>query len=285
MERLDIILVQRGLVESRLQAKRLILAGAVKVNNNSQLKPGQRISPDAEVEVEHPPKYVSRGGLKLEKALQDFKITLQHKIAIDVGASTGGFTDCLLQHGADFVYAVDVGYGQIAWKLRKNPCVHVLDKTNIRHVEQHLFSHPLDIAVIDVSFISLRKVLPVLIEKLDISEVIALVKPQFEAGRTHVKKGGIVKDPRVHKEILINLIEFSQVNLSAILMGLTFSPIHRDIGNIEYLLWLRTPTAATQLESGLEILPTKTTDFVNDVVNTAHHAFYANETENSEQES
>jgi 23S rRNA (cytidine1920-2'-O)/16S rRNA (cytidine1409-2'-O)-methyltransferase len=284
MERLDIVLVQRGFAESRLQAKRLILAGAVKVNNNSQLKPGQRISPDVDIEVEYPPKYVSRGGLKLEKALQDFEITVQNKVAIDVGASTGGFTDCLLQHEADFVYAVDVGYGQLAWKLRNNPRVNVLDKTNIRYIDQHFFSHSLDIAVIDVSFISLRKVLPVIIESLGVSDVIVLVKPQFEAGRTHVKKGGIVDDPNVHKETLVNLIDFAQENFSANLMGLTFSPIHRDIGNIEYLLWLQKPITATQLNSGLEIRPTRNMDFVSDVVDTAHKAFYANDTEKSVQE-
>lgn len=282
MERLDIVLVQRGFAKSRLQAKRLILAGAVRVNNNSNLKPGQRIPLDAEIEVEHPPKYVSRGGLKLEKALQVFDITVQNRVAIDVGASTGGFTDCLLQHGADFVYAVDVGYGQLAWKLQKNPRVHVLDKTNIRYIDQHLFSHPLDIAVIDVSFISLQKVLPVIIDKLGVLEVIALVKPQFEAGRSLVKKGGIVDDPDVHKETLINLIGFVQEYLSAIPGGITFSPIHRDIGNIEYLLWLRKPTTATQLEAGLDALPTINMDFVSDVVRTAHHAFYADEAENLE---
>ncbi|MDE0087138.1 MAG: TlyA family RNA methyltransferase [Candidatus Poribacteria bacterium] len=284
MDRLDIVLVQRGFAESRLQAKRLIFAGAVQVNNNSNLKPGQRIPPDAEIEVEHPPKYVSRGGLKLEKALQDFDITVKNKVAIDVGASTGGFTDCLLQHGVDFVYAVDVGYGQLAWKLRKNPRVHVLDKTNIRYIDPHLFSHPLDIAVIDVSFISLQKVLPVVIEKLGVSEIIALVKPQFEAGRNHVKKGGIVDNPDVHKVTLGNLIEFVQQNLAVIPFGLTFSPIHQDIGNIEYLLWLRKSTTATQFESGLEILTTIDTDFVSDVVNSAHDAFYANSVEKSEQE-
>ncbi len=282
MDRLDIVLVQRGFAESRLQAKRLILAGAVKINNNSNLKPGQRIPHDAEIEVEHPPKYVSRGGLKLEKALQDFDITVENKVAIDVGASTGGFTDCLLQHGADFVYAVDVGYGQLAWKLRIDRRVHVLDKTNIRYIDQHLFSHPLDIAAIDVSFISLQKVLPVVIEKLDVSEIIVLVKPQFEAGRIHVKKGGIVDDPSVHKGTLINLINFAKENYSAIFMGLTFSPIHRDISNIEYLLWLRTPTTAIQSESGLEALPTKNMDFVNNVVNAAHDAFYTNSVNISE---
>ncbi len=272
MERLDIVLVKRGLVESRQQAKRLILAGAVRVNNNSQVKPGQRISLNAEIDIEEPPKYVSRGGLKLEKAIKTFDITIQEKVAIDVGASTGGFTDCLLQHGAVFVYAVDVGYGQIAWRLRKDPRVTVLDKTNIRYIDKQLFSHPLDIAVIDVSFISLCKVLPVVLEKLDVNDVIALVKPQFEAGRDYVKKGGIIDDPNIHKDILINLIDFAQENYSTYPMGLTFSPVYRDIGNIEYLLWLQ-KTDHTQSEKSF-IRPIIDTDFIIDLVKIAHHEFY-----------
>lgn len=272
MERLDIVLVQRGLAESRQQAKRLILAGAVKVNDNSLLKPGQRISIDSDIEVKDPPKYVSRGGLKLEKAINTFGISIQNRVAIDVGASTGGFTDCLLQHGAAFVYAVDVGYGQIAWKLRNNPQVKVLDKTNIRYIEKQLFSHQLDIAVIDVSFISLCKVLPVVIEVMDVLDVITLVKPQFEAGRTYIKKGGIVDDPEIHIDILIKLIDFAQLNCSTSPMGLTFSPVYRDIGNIEYLLWLQ-KIDNSQTESGT-IPPIIKTDFITDLVNTAHHQFY-----------
>ncbi len=272
MERLDIVLVKQGLVESRQQARRLILAGAVKVNNNSQLKPGQRISPDVEIEIEQSPKYVSRGGLKLEKAINTFEITTENRVAIDIGASTGGFTDCLLQHGAAFVYAVDVGYGQIAWKLRKDARVTVLDKTNIRYIDKQLLSHPLDIAVIDVSFISLCKVLPVVLEKLDVNDVIALVKPQFEAGRANIKKGGIVDDPDVHKDILVNLIDFAQENFSTYPIGLTFSPVYRDIGNIEYLLWLQ-KTDHTQSEKS-SIPPIIDTDFITDLVKTAHHEFY-----------
>ena len=268
MERLDIVLVQRGLVESRIQAKRLILAGAVKVNNTSKLKPGQRIPADAEVIVEIFPKYVSRGGLKLEKALQYFDISVNNKIAIDVGASTGGFTDCLLQHGAAFVYAVDVGYGQLAWKLQKNPRVQVVDRTNIRYIDTHIFTNPLDIAVIDVSFISLKLILPVILEKCGVSEVVALVKPQFEAGRDLVKKGGIVDNPEIHSDILNNLIEFLSEHLSTITMDLTFSPIHRDISNIEYLLWLR-KGKASELDSTHSI----TSEYVNDVINSAHSAF------------
>ena len=272
MERLDIVLVKQGLVESRQQARRLILAGAVKVDKNPQVKPGQRISPNAEIEIEKPPKYVSRGGLKLEKAINTFDITTEKRVAIDIGASTGGFTDCLLQHGAAFVYAIDVGYGQIAWKLRKDPRVTVLDKTNIRYIDNQIFSHPLDIAVIDVSFISLYKVLPVVIEKLDVNDVIALVKPQFEAGRDNIKKGGIVDDPDIHKDILINLINFAQENYSTYPMRLTFSPVYRDIGNIEYLLWLQnTVNTQSEIHSIPSIIET---DFIIDLVNSAHYEFY-----------
>lgn len=274
MERLDVLIVQKGLAETRLQAKRLVLAGAVKVNNNSNLKPGQRISPETKIEVATPPKYVSRGGYKLEKALQDFQIVVKDKVAIDVGASTGGFTDCLLQHEIAFVYAIDVGYGQLAWKLRKDPRVEILDKTNIRHIQTDLFLHPLDIAVFDVSFISLRKVIPVVIETLEITEIIALVKPQFEAGRVHVKKGGIVDDPNVHKETLIDLIVYLQETCSMMTKGLSFSPIHQDIKNIEYMLWTRKQTNTEALNTKIEQHTASIIDYVNDVVDTAHSVFY-----------
>lgn len=274
MERLDVLIVQKGLAETRLQAKRLVLAGAVKVNNNSNLKPGQRFSPEAEIEIATPSKYVSRGGFKLEKALQDFQIIVKDKVAIDVGASTGGFTDCLLQHEIAFVYAVDVGYGQLAWRLRKDPRVEILDKTNIRHIKPDLFSHPLDIAVIDVSFISLRKVIPVVIDTLKITEIIALVKPQFEAGRVHVKKGGIVDDPNIHRETLIELIVYLQETCSIWTRGVSFSPIHKDIKNIEYMLWARKQTNTEELNSKLKQHLVFITDYVNDVVDTAHDVFY-----------
>ncbi len=239
MERLDIALVKRGYVESRLQAKRLILAGAVKVNNNPKVKPGQSVSNKDEIEVKPSAKYVSRGGLKLEKALIEFNINVQDKVAIDVGASTGGFTDCLLQHGAKYVYAVDVGYGQLAWKLRQDCRVEVIDRTNIRYIDPNLFTFPPEIAVLDVSFISIKKVLPVFFQKLEIPDTIALVKPQFEAGRVHVKKGGIVDDPKIHKRLLEDLVKFVHNDHLVELMAITFSPIYRDIANIEYLLWLR----------------------------------------------
>ena len=246
-------MVKHNLVESREQAKRLILAGAVTVNGNARIKPGQRIPADAEVVVQQQQKYVSRGGFKLEKALHTFDIDVHNRIALDVGASTGGFTDCLLQHGAKFVYAIDVGYGQLAWKLRKHPQVQPIEKTNIRHLTSaHLKTSALNdpedcasIAVIDVSFISLRTVLPSVIKLItqhdnsqSAIDIIALLKPQFEAGKTYVKKGGIVSDKHVHIQTIDTLSVFVTEKLGATVRGLTYSPIHKDIGNIEYLLWL-----------------------------------------------
>ena len=258
MQRIDIFLVEHGLAESREQAKRLILAGAVTLNGDTRIKPGQRVPDDAEVVVQEPQRYVSRGGFKLEKALSIFDVEVQNRVALDVGASTGGFTDCLLQHGAKFVYAVDVGYGQLAWKLRTHSQVQSIEKTNIRHLTSTLLnrderrSHLQDsddfisIAVIDVSFISLRTVLPSVIKILtqqnrcqyDFYDIIALLKPQFEAGKAHVKKGGIVSDKQVHIETIENLSVFVTNKLGATVRGVTYSPIHKDIGNIEYLLWL-----------------------------------------------
>ena len=293
MQRIDTFLVEHNLAESREQAKRLILAGAVSVNGNTSIKPGQRIPMDVEVVVQARQKYVSRGGFKLEKALMTFDVDVRNRVALDVGASTGGFTDCLLQHGAKFVYAVDVGYGQLAWKLRTHPQVQSIEKTNIRHLTPTLLSRGevtstlhdnydfISIAVIDVSFISLRTVLPSVIKilrqqngyqssvvshqlrgspcqndnlltenrkvfrrKTELTtdnhsyDIIALLKPQFEAGKAHVKKGGIVSDRQVHIETIDNLISFVTEKLGATVHGLTYSPIHKDIRNIEYLLWL-----------------------------------------------
>ena len=277
MQRIDTFLVKHQLAESREQAKRLILAGAVTVNGDSMIKPGQRIPTDAKVAVKSQQKYVSRGGFKLEKALSTFGVDVRDRVALDVGASTGGFTDCLLQHGAGFVYAVDVGYGQLAWKLRIHSQVLPIEKTNIRHLTlSHLKSvkhareaseinrkpqrnviercpdlttQKISVAVIDVSFISLRTVLPSVVNLLaqqnsrqpladNHFDIIALLKPQFEAGKSHVKKGGVVSDKRVHIETINNLSAFVSQKLDATVKGLTYSPIHKDIANIEYLLWL-----------------------------------------------
>lgn len=285
MERLDIALVKRGHVESRLQAKRLILAGAVKVNNNPKVKPGQSVSNKDEIEVKPSAKYVSRGGLKLEKALIEFNINVQDKVAIDVGASTGGFTDCLLQHGAKYVYAVDVGYGQLAWKLRQDSRVQVIDRTNIRYIDSNLFTFPPEIAVLDVSFISIKKVLPVLFQILEIPDTIALVKPQFEAGRVHVKKGGIVEDPKVHRRLLEDLVEFVRNEHLVELMAITFSPIYRDIGNIEYLLWLKNRDKINDDITDIsrpvyKSQYTEISEYINEVVDAAHLNFSVHSQDN-----
>ena len=291
MQRIDIFLVEHDLAESREQAKRLILAGAVTVNGNAKIKPGQRIPADAEVVVQEQQKYVSRGGFKLEKALSIFEVDVQNRVALDVGASTGGFTDCLLQHGAKFVYAVDVGYGQLAWKLRTHPQVQPIEKTNIRHLPPSLLSRDeatstlndnenfISVAVVDVSFISLRTVLPSVIKILTHQEwlsadshcdIIALLKPQFEAGKVHVKKGGIVPDKQVHIETIDNLGVFVTDKLGATVRGLTYSPIHKDIGNIEYLLWLTVDLDAQTGESRDYKQPKQTTA---EVVAKAHEFF------------
>ena len=330
--RIDTFLVERDLVESREKAKRLILAGAVTVNGDSRIKPGQRIPADAKVVVQNQQKYVSRGGFKLEKALRTFDIKVRNRVVLDVGASTGGFTDCLLQHGAKFVYAIDVGYGQLAWKLRTHPRVQPIEKTNIRHLTPaQLKTSALNdtedvpsIVVIDVSFISLRTVLPNVIKllrrcqssiishqvggeeirrkypsnpqkmsqqkhpqqkhsysRLPLAEnlltddqqpttnnhidIIALLKPQFEAGKAHVKKGGIVSDKQVHIQTIDNLSAFVREKLGAKVRGLTYSPIHKNIGNIEYLLWL---TADGERMDSCQLQQT-----TPEVVEAAHQSF------------
>jgi len=240
-QRLDLLLVTKGLVESREKARHLILAGEVLVAGyhqirSKQIKPGQLFPLDAQVSLKTPVKYVSRGGLKLEKAFTIFPVEIQGKVAIDVGASTGGFTDCLLQHGVDFVYAVDVGYGQIAWRLRQNTDqVKVIERTNIRHIDPSLIDRPPDLAVIDVSFISLTKVLPAVINLLSPSaQIIGLIKPQFEAGKERVLKGGVIRDATVHVEVIKRIqAEVNQLGWS--LAGLTYSPLQGPAGNTEFL--------------------------------------------------
>ena len=286
MQRIDTFLVEHDLAESREQAKRLILAGAVTVNGHANIKPGQRIPPDAEVVVQERPKYVSRGGFKLEKALDAFNIDVRNRVALDVGASTGGFTDCLLQRGAKFVYAVDVGYGQLAWKLQTHPQVQSIEKTNIRYLTPAFLNEREDfisIAVVDVSFISLRTVLPSVIKiltqqnsrQLMVSgdsyyDIIALLKPQFEAGKAHVKKGGIVSDKEVHIETIDNLSTFVTEKLGATVKGLTYSPIHKDIGNIEYLFWL-TINLDTQANASRKDVQSQ--QMIAEIVADAHECF------------
>ena len=237
-QRLDTLLTDRELVDSREQAKRLILAGEVLVDGEPHSKPGQRVPADASIEIKQPLRYVSRGGLKLEKALQVFGVDVSGKTALDVGASTGGFTDCLLQHGAGYVYAVDVGYGQLAWKLRRDSRVRVIERTNARAMDRTCFDLPIEICVVDVSFISLHTVLPAVKRCVEAgSDLILLIKPQFEAGREHVDKGGVVRDSGVHVNVIRTLVQFVE-GMGMSVSGITFSPIRGPAGNVEYLLWI-----------------------------------------------
>ncbi len=235
--RLDQLLVQRQLVESRERAQRLIMAGEVLVNDRVADKPGMQIAADAAIRIREPLPYVSRGGLKLAAALDHFPIPIEHVVCADVGASTGGFTDCLLQRGAAKVYAIDVGYGQLDWKLRNDPRVVVMDRTNARHVES--LPERIGLAVIDASFISLRLILPAVLKWLQAeAHLVALVKPQFEAGRDRVGKGGVVRDPQVHAAVLRSVMQ-SATELGYSPMDLVRSPIEGPAGNVEFLLWLR----------------------------------------------
>jgi 23S rRNA (cytidine1920-2'-O)/16S rRNA (cytidine1409-2'-O)-methyltransferase len=238
--RIDTLLVQRGWFASREAAKRAIMAGLVKRNGLVVDKPGTSVRTDDDIEVQVPEHtYVSRGGLKLERALKVFPVQLAGRVVVDVGASTGGFTDCALRHGAQLVYAVDVGYGQLDWKLRTNPSVVVMERTNFRHIDPARFDPRPDAAVMDVSFISTRLLWPKLLDVLRRpADVISLVKPQFEAGREAVGKGGIVRDPGVHVEVLAGLIRFA-ADLGVECGGIDYSPITGGDGNIEYLTWWR----------------------------------------------
>ena len=248
-ERLDILLVQKGLCASREKAKAVIMAGEVYVNGQKEDKAGAQFPEEAAIEVRGKAlPYVSRGGLKLEKAMQTFPVTPEGKVCMDVGASTGGFTDCMLQNGAVRVYAVDVGYGQLDWKLREDPRVVCMEKTNIRYVTPADIADVIAFASIDVSFISLGKVLPPLSALLtEDATVVCLIKPQFEAGREKVGKKGVVRDPAVHREVIENVLAMARENGFSP-RGLTFSPIRGPEGNIEYLLYLQRGEA---LEAGV----------------------------------
>lgn len=236
-ERLDVLLVKKGLAPSREKAKTMIMEGNVFVNNQREDKAGTNIPEDAVIEIKgNTLKYVSRGGLKLEKAMTHFGISLEDKICMDIGASTGGFTDCMLQNGAKKVYAVDVGYGQFAWKLRTDERVVCMEKTNIRYVTPEDIADVLDFASVDVSFISLAKVLPAAKELLrDEGEMVCLIKPQFEAGREKVGKKGVVRDPAVHREVIEKVITEAR-ELGFSILHLEYSPIKGPEGNIEYLI-------------------------------------------------
>ena len=238
-ERLDVLLLERGLAESRAKAQAMIMAGTVYVDGQKADKAGLAVDPAQSIEVRGTAcPYVSRGGLKLEKALRDFGVDPTGWVCSDSGASTGGFTDCLLQQGARKVYAIDVGYGQLAWKLRSDPRVVCMERTNIRNLTPADLEEPLDLSVVDVSFISLRLVLPVLKELLKPEgQVLCLIKPQFEAGKEKVGKKGVVRDPAVHREVLETVLGFARAE-GFRLCALTFSPVRGPEGNIEFLAHL-----------------------------------------------
>ncbi len=238
-ERLDVLLVSRGLAPSREKAKTMIMEGNVFVGNNREDKPGAAFPADCAIEIRgNTLKYVSRGGLKLEKAIESFGIGLDGKICMDIGASTGGFTDCMLQNGAKKVYSVDVGYGEFAWKLRQDPRVVCMENTNIRYVLPEDIDDVLDFASVDVSFISLTKVLPPARALLkEGGGMVCLIKPQFEAGREKVGKKGVVRDRKVHKEVIEKILTFAVENGFSV-HALDYSPIKGPKGNIEYLIEL-----------------------------------------------
>ena len=238
--RLDVLLVEQGYLESRQKAQATIMSGLVFVNNQRVDKPGTMIANDAAIEVRgNAIPYVSRGGLKLEKAMKTYGLVLDGKICADIGASTGGFTDCMLQNGAQKVYAVDVGYGQLDWKLRSDERVVCMERTNARYLTHEQIPEELDFASVDVSFISLKLILPMLHTLLkEDGYVVCLVKPQFEAGKEKVGKKGVVRDPAVHLEVLENFFAHAKENGFTVI-GITYSPIRGPEGNIEYLGYLR----------------------------------------------
>ena len=240
-ERLDVLLVKKGLAPSREKAKAVIMAGSVYVDGQKEDKAGSVFDEEsAQIEVRgHALPYVSRGGLKLEKALKVFPITLTDKICMDIGASTGGFTDCMLQNGAAKVYSVDVGYGQLDWKLRQDDRVVCMEKTNFRYMTPEDIPDVLDFASVDVSFISLDKILtPAYALLKEQGEMVALIKPQFEAGREKVGKKGVVRDPKVHEEVISRIVRHAD-EVSFEVLDLSYSPIRGPEGNIEYLIHLR----------------------------------------------
>ena len=237
--RFDVLLVQRGLQESRQKAQATIMSGQVFVDGQRVDKPGAPVAEDAEIEVKGGLRYVSRGGLKLEKAMALWPVHLEDAVCMDIGASTGGFTDCMLQNGAAKVYAVDVGYGQLAWKLRSDPRVVCLERTNARYLSHEQIPEEPDFSSVDVSFISLKLILPAIAGVLrDGGQVVCLIKPQFEAGKEKVGKKGVVRDPAVHREVLEHFLEHAKENNFTVI-DITYSPIRGPEGNIEYLGFLQ----------------------------------------------
>ncbi len=234
------MLVERGLVGSREKAQRLILAGAVRVSGQVADKPGREVEADAAVEVAAPEPFVGRGGGKLEAAFKDFSLDVSGKVCVDVGASTGGFTDCLLQHGASKVYAVDVGHGQLDWRLRNDPRVVVREGLNARYLSASDIPEPFRFAVVDVSFISLTLILPPVTTLIEPGgELVTLIKPQFEAGREQVGKGGVVRDPATREDVIRRIREFGTGTLRLEWLGICESPLKGPAGNVEFLAWWR----------------------------------------------
>ena len=252
-ERLDVLLVKRNLAESREKAKAVIMAGSVYVDGQKEDKAGSTFPPDAQIEVRgHALPYVSRGGLKLEKALRNFDVDVKDKVCTDVGSSTGGFTDCMLQNGAAKVFAIDVGRGQLDWKLRNDPRVVCMEKTNIRYVTPEDIGEPVDFSSIDVSFISLTKVLlPIRDYLRKDGEIVALIKPQFEAGREKVGKKGVVREKSTHREVIRKVMDYA-MSIGFDLCALDFSPIRGPEGNIEYLIHLKKTGRETGENRGLD---------------------------------
>jgi len=243
MGRLDVELVEKGLCESREKAQRAIMAGTVQINGQVALKASDPVKPGDQLSLLAPERFVSRGGLKLAHALQEFKLDVQGKIAIDLGASTGGFTDCLLQNGAAKVYAVDVGQGQLAWKLRQDPRVIAMEKTNARDLTPARFPppfNPVELIVIDCSFISLKKILPPVIALLrSCGKIVALIKPQFEAGKAEADRGaGVIRDPAIHQRVLSEIKDFISTQPGLRWQGVTDSPITGPAGNKEFLVFI-----------------------------------------------
>lgn len=281
-ERIDMLLVHRGFFDSREKAKRAVMAGLVFSKTERIDKPGTKVDYDLPLEVKgNPSKYVSRGGLKLEKAVETFHIDLQDKLVLDIGASTGGFTDCALQNGAKLVYALDVGYGQLDWKLRSDERVIVMERTNFRYVKAEDLVRGLpQVATIDVSFISLRLILPVLFPLLQVNgQVVALIKPQFEAGREQVGKKGIVREPSIHREVIQNTINMAS-SVGYHIDGIDYSPITGGEGNIEFLLVLSKSTADTEdIEKNSDLDPSHSSNkqekLVYETVEKAHQQFKA----------
>lgn len=265
-ERLDVLLVKRAIAESREKAKAMIMTGNVYVKGQKEDKAGTMFEDSVEIEVRgNTLKYVSRGGLKLEKALETFPIDLKDGICMDIGSSTGGFTDCMLQNGAAKVYAIDVGHGQLAWKLRNDERVVCMEKTNFRYVTREQVPEESDFASCDVSFISLTKILPPAFELLkEGGEMVCLIKPQFEAGREKVGKKGVVREPEIHEEVITAVIPFARQTGFSV-KGLTFSPVKGPEGNIEYLVFLQKTSSLEE-----EIFSEEDKRMIQEVVAAAH---------------